>query len=195
MGTGDKMAINTILRSYKTERGEVNYPAVLSVPMDSRIPVLAKQDFPQIAGLITAALTLAFEGTNLKRFMSASQIVDLAETIIDSSNEDYLSMEDLMLFLQKFVRGEYGKMYESMDIPKFMQAFEDYRQERHTALITYKENQHLQYKGSGDANRISIKSELDEKFYSMANQLSSVKKELQEKVKENNNLKRNINLD
>lgn len=185
MVAGDKMQINIALRQYKTEYGAIDFPKVLSIDREQRIVELVKKDFPQMITIITAALTLAFEGLNLKRGMTSAQTVDLAEAIIDSSGEDMLAMEDLMLFLQKFVRGEYGAMYESMDIPKFMLSFENYRQERYTALLTIKENKHLELKAMGDGTRSSKKDDLDEHFYSMANQLTSLKSQLKHEKKKN----------
>ena len=128
MATGNKQEINLILRNYKNENGSVCFPALFALTY--RIPEMAKRDYIQTAVLISTALTLAFESMNLARPMNGSQITDLAETILDSSHEDNLSLEDVMLFLQKLIRGDYGKMYESMDIPKFMDFFEIYREER-----------------------------------------------------------------
>ena len=189
MATQDRMGIMIALKEYKTERGTVNYPMVLSIPKTQRLPELAKNDFKGIVGMITAALTLAFESMNLKRGMSAIQIMDLTEAILDSSTEDYLAMEDLMLFLQKLTRGEYGAMYESMDIPKFMLAFETYRQERHKTLLALKENRHLELKGLGGGERSVVKDEMDEHFFSMANRLSEMNQTLKATRKENQKLK------
>jgi len=87
--------------------------------------------------------------------MNADQIVELAETILDSSNEDRLALEDVILFLQGLIRGKYGALYESMDIPKFMEKFEVYREARHQALVRIKEERHSNYVASGDATRWS----------------------------------------
>lgn len=188
MVKSDKMGIMTALKQYKNNRGEVNYDVVLSIPKSNRLPQMAEKDFVSIVGLLSAALTLAFESLNLKRPMTDVQVVDLAETILESSTEDYLSMEDVMLFLQKFVRGEYGSMYESMDIPKFMQAFEIYRQRRHEAYLQIQENRHIAYKGIGGGDK-AVKSDLEERFYSLGNQLSEMKSKLSEVRKENQKLK------
>lgn len=185
----DRMGIMIALKQYKTDVGAVNYPKVLSIPISERLPELAKNNFVTIVKIVAAALTVAFEGMNLKRGMTEVQIADLAEAILDSSTEDYLSMEDLMLFLQKFIRGEYGAMYESMDIPKFMLAFEVYRQERHESLMEIRNNKHLESKGLGSSERTSKKDEIDEHFFNMANQISNMRDQLKETRKENQKLK------
>lgn len=105
--------------------------------------------------ILVAALTLAFEQMNLSRPMNEDQIIDLADTLIDSSNEDYFSIEDLILFLQGLTRGQYGMLYESMDIPKFMEKFEMYRQQRHDAYENIKYENQVNFKSMGDTERIS----------------------------------------
>lgn len=188
MAVSDKMGIMTALKPFKNIRGGVNYDLVLAIPRENRLPQLAQKDFKGVMGLLTAALTLAFESLNLKRPMNKVQLLDLAETILESSTEDYISMEDVMLFLQKFVRGEYGSMYESMDIAKFMQAFDVYRDERHEAYKLIQENKHLEYKGIGGGDK-AVKSDLEERFYSLGNKLSEMKDKLRDISKENKKLK------
>ena len=152
MEQGNRAEMNLILRQYK-DNGRINFPMVLSIPVTERIPMLAKQDFKRINMLVIGALTLAMESLNLKFPMNALQIVDLSEAIIDTAGEDNLSLEDLMLFLQNLTRGKYNPLYESMDVPKFMGKFEIYREERHQAMVQYRENKHLEYKALGDPSR------------------------------------------
>lgn len=189
MVNNDRMGIMAELKKYKADSGAIKHEVLLSIPKSQRLPELAKKDFLGIMGLITAYLTLAFEGMNLKRPMNKNQILDLGETILDSSTEDNLAMEDLMLFLQKLNRGEYGAMYESMDIPKFMLTFETYRQERYEALQCIRLNQHLESKSLGDANRTVEKSELEEKMYNLGSRLEEMKAKLRDVTKENKKLR------
>ena len=186
---GNKNGISIALRQYKTPAGVIKYKELLSIPTPERIAELAKNDFPKTCMVITAGLTLAFEGMNLKRGMNAIQILDLAEAIIDTASEDNLALEDLMLFLQKLVRGEYAPMYESMDIPKFMEKFELYREERHQQLHALRYEIHNQYKTMGDTEKTSKRTELDEHFSSMASRMSNLNQQLRETRKENRDLK------
>lgn len=192
MVAGDKLQVSTILRDYKTPQGVVKFDKVLSIPINERIPELAKKDFTNIIGIITAALTLAFEGMNLSRGMNPIQTLDLAEAVIDTAGEDNLAMEDLMLFLQKLVRGEYGAMYESMDIPKFMTAFEKYREERWQQLNNIRDEQATQHKVMGDTGKTNQVDELSEHFSKMADSMSRMSSELKATRKENIELKKNI---
>ena len=102
---------------------------------------------PKLADMIvTAGLTMALESMNLIRPMNEAQVMDLSMMVIETASEDNLALEDLMIFLQKLVRGHYGSNYESMDIPKFMSKFEEYRQERHQSIVRIREEQHAQHK-------------------------------------------------
>ena len=150
--SGNRQEINKALEPFKDGAG-YNYPEILSIP--ERLPEMAKNAYNDTLGLITVALTKAFQAMNLVRPMNADQIVDLAETILDSSNEDRLALEDVILFLQGLIRGKYGALYESMDIPKFMEKFEVYREARHQALVRIKEERHSNYLAAGDATRWS----------------------------------------
>lgn len=189
MEAGNKREVATILKQYKLPNGTAKFPAVFSIPTEQRIAAFASQDFTRANLVIIGALTMAFEAMNHKRGMNEFQILNLAEEIIDTSGEDNLSFEDLMLFLQNLVRGKYKIAYESFDIPKFMELFEIYRQERHLVILQYRENQHLQLKGLGDANRTSKGDPLSEHFSRLGDTISSLKSSLKETKKENNVLK------
>lgn len=152
--TGNKTDITLSLRGYKQPNGTVYYPALFQIPSSNRLPKLAEQDFGGTLSIVTAGITLAFESMNLVRGMNNSQIIDLAETILDSSIEDNLSLEDLMLFLQKLTRGDYGKLYESMDTPKFMEKLETYREERFQEITNIREEQAAQHKAIPVNDRI-----------------------------------------
>lgn len=187
MEQGNKVEMNLILRQYKNN-GQINFPMVLSIPSNERIPMMAKKDYTRINMLIIGALTLAMESLNTKRRLNEIEILDLSETIIDSSNEDNLSFEDLMLFLQKMTRGEY-KVPAELDIPKFMEIFEIYREQRHQELHEFRYNQHLQYKSLGDATRVSKSDLLSEHFASMGDRMSTMKEQISKLKQENYSLK------
>lgn len=144
--TGNKHELMAVLNEYKEPNGAVCFEKVLAIESAGRLPMLAKTDYAEVFASITAGLTLSFEAMNLTRSINDNQIIELTQTVLDTSNEDNLSLEDLMLFLQKLTRGEYGKLYESMDIPKFMEFFEKYREERFQALREIQYGQSVQHK-------------------------------------------------
>lgn len=188
MEVGDKQKVNLILRQFKDNSGCVNFPMVLKVPVSERIPELAKQDFGRINLLIIGAITVSFESLGLRKGLDADQILDLSEAIIDTSTEDNLSFEDLMLFLQKIVRGEY-EIGETMNIPKFMKVFELYREERWQELNRYRNEQHAQNKVLGDTGKTTQPDELSEHFSNFGSRIAEMKDSIRSLRDENKNLK------
>ncbi len=114
---GHHQEVNLILRQFKDEAGLIKFENVLTIPRSERIPALAKSDFKRILMLTIGAVTMAMKSLNQKNGLNEIQILDLSEAIIDTANEDNLAFEDLMLFLQKLVRGEYGAM---RGVPHYM---------------------------------------------------------------------------
>lgn len=161
---GNKQEIMLVLKNFKLQTGGVNFPVIFEIPSEHRLPQLAKQDYQQTFALVAGGLTLAFETMNLSRSINESQILELSDTVLESASEDNLSLEDLMLFLQKLTRGEYGKLYESMDIPKFMDMFEVYREERFQALRNIREEQYVSHKPDYSETRLSEQFKHDEQL-------------------------------
>lgn len=161
---GDKVALNKHLTSFK-EQGVVAFNRVLSIKTEDRIPALIKttegRDAVQIA--LTAAIKSAFSNFNLRLGLNEDQMIDLAEAIMDQSYEDNLALEDVLLFLQRLVVGQAGKVYDRMDIPTFFELFEGYRQERHEKLIQVRDEQHSQHRvqGRGATGNIELDGYVD----------------------------------
>lgn len=118
--------------------------------------------------IVCAGVTMAMESLNLSRPMNSNQIMDLTDAILETAEEDNLSVEDLLLFLQKLTRGEYGAMYESMDIPKFMLFFEKYREKRFQAVMAIRDEQTASHRPDYSDTRLSELSQRDEKLKHVA---------------------------
>lgn len=179
---GNKQEINIILKSFKNENGSVNFPALLQIPSTERLFSLAKKDYKKAASFVIVGITLAMETMNLNRPMSPNQIIDLVDAILESCEEDNLALEDLMLFLQKLTRGDFGVLYESMDIPKFMEKFEIYREQRFQSLNSIREEEHAQNSGLGDNNRTVAEDQLKTALDKFSGHLGSIK-DMKEKPK------------
>ena len=158
------MAISFHLSKFKN-RGLIAYDKILAISQNDRIPALVQKEDGREEVLIalTAALNSAFKNINLRVGLNEDQLIDLADAIIETSYEDYLSIEDVLLFLQKLLMGEMGKIYDRMDIPTFFEKFEIYRQQRHKALIRLREEQHVQNKSYGSPERYSDMSKEEER--------------------------------
>lgn len=156
-----KLEINLALKDYKTPTGQINFPAIFEIPSEYRITEIAKKDYKNTIAVLIAALTMAFESMNLIRPMNGSQIIDLADALIETSAEDNLALEDLLLFLQQLTRGAYGKMYEGMDMPKFILMLDMYREERFQSIHNIREEQAASHSHDRSDQRISEMNELD----------------------------------
>lgn len=142
-----------MLASFR-EKGEVKYERSLAIPMERRIPELTKtpEGRMQVSIAIASSMLSAFQHIE-KAKMSAETIKEIAEGIIDSSHEDQLSIEDVLLFLKDMLMGKYGKITGSLDMPAFFDLFENYRDERYKTIRKVRWEEHLSYKSLGDSNR------------------------------------------
>jgi hypothetical protein len=159
---GDKTAISLYLSRFK-ERNIIQFNKVFEISLADRLPEMASTEQGRYEVLIalTASLKSLFSNINLRVGLNEDQMIEIAEQIIDQSHEDNLALEDVLLFFQKFLVGEYGKIYDRMDIPTFFEFFEKYRQQRHEAILAIREEQHSQYKVMGMGNEPRNPIELD----------------------------------
>jgi hypothetical protein len=162
MEKSNRMEMNLILRNYKLPNGGVNYNQVLRIPSKDRMQALVvSEGYEKIHILLSAGIQVAMESLNLTNPLTPNQIVDLSDALIDTSSEDNLGIEDIVIFLQRLVRGEAGKLFNSMDIPKFMELFENYRQERHAEYLRVKEELNVQHKAMGSYR--GVRQDVDDK--------------------------------
>jgi len=182
LDTGNRDAVQEHLSLFRVN-GRVNYLKTMEIPSSERITALIQQDggFIRVAAAIVASLKSAMENLNLKYPLTEDQLIELSEMIIEESEYDYLALEDILLFLEKLVKGLAGTIYDRMDTPTFFVMFNDYRDKRHKVLVEYRENKHLEYKSLGDPSR-STKPEtiFEEHLASFSNKLQIMKDELKE---------------
>lgn len=138
--------------------GAVVYEKPLLIPRSERIPALASTQEGRYAVLtaLTASIGGAMGHMNLKYSMNADQILEIGNLIIDQASEDWLAIEDVLLFLQELLLGRMGKIYDRIDIPFFFELFETYRQKRYEALRKFRDEEQSQHKiqGAGSLPRM-----------------------------------------
>lgn len=151
----DNNAVNDQLSLYR-DRGLVDHTKTLAIPWEQRIPAIIQQPEGKmrVKAALSASLLSAF-GNIEKAKMSADQILDLTDAIIDSAQEDQLSIEDVLLFLKDLIMGKMGKITEKLDMPLFFELFEKYRDKRYRTLEAMRYEQHLNLKNMGHAPRSS----------------------------------------
>lgn len=153
--TGDQQLVKTMLRPFVTQSGATNYFELLRINSNQRIPALAKQNRKHLHKIISAQIEYTMKFFNLKNGLSLEQIFFLADTIIDDSESDNLSIQDVYLFCAKLAAGKMGKLYESLDVSKFMELFEVHRDERHQELMEARYEQQVNHKSMGPTDRES----------------------------------------
>ena len=143
----------------------MNYLSVINkIPLEDRLPALVnKYSKQKIAAILTVSLTACFEKMNLRYAMNADQIVELSDMVIESSEEDMLALEDVLLFLQQLVMGQMGKIYDRMDIPTFFEMFEIYRERRHKDYMNAKYERDVQFNAVPINERIVENSRIAER--------------------------------
>lgn len=150
MQTNKRLDIAAHLGQFK-QNGVINFRAVLSIESRQRIPQLILQEGGRNTVLIALSVALknALGNLNMKYHMNEDQLVELADLIIDQAHEDQLALEDVVLFLQKMLAGEYGEVEFKMDSPLFFKLFEAYRQQRHEELMNARYEQQANHKVAG----------------------------------------------
>lgn len=187
------MELNHELKKFKSPSGEILFEKLISLPIDQRIYKLVETDPESTIGVISVALTLAMETMNVTRRMNNAQIVDLAEAIADDSESDKIALEDLLLFLQRLTRGYYPELYEGIDQVKFLQRFNQYRDERWEEGIKIRDRKHEEFKQLGGnesyGNKRGDESAFGEYLSGFRNRIQAQKdeiKRLREQQKRNN---------
>jgi hypothetical protein len=151
----DDENLQMALASFRVN-GVIKYEKSLAIPMDQRIPELTKtpDGRKKVSIAIAASLLSAFQHID-KAKMAAATIREISEAIIDSSQEDQLAIEDVLLFLKELLIGKFGKIRDNLDMPSFFEYFEQYRDKRYQTLEAIRYEEHLNQKSLGHAPRSS----------------------------------------
>lgn len=150
----NQVEISKNIQQYK-QNGIVKFDSLLSVPFKDRLPGLVEQYGSQkIHALLVVMLTNFCNFYNVVRPMTAEQITSCAFEIMNSSSEDYLSIEDLTIFFDGAKSSKYGRVLDHLDQHVIFEMLETYRQERHTQYQNFKEEKQSNYKSMGDNFRL-----------------------------------------
>lgn len=141
IGEIQSKGININLPDY-IKGGKPEYKNLLSIERQYRIPELSKTSYKDVRNILAVVITSFVNSFNVKNNMNEKQVFDLAENIIETSNEDNLSIEDVIVFLKGAKMGRYGKVYDRLDEQVIFEMFERYRQERHEHILTLRNESH-----------------------------------------------------
>jgi hypothetical protein len=143
---------------------ERNYPKFTELlKIRERIPDLVKSVGTSDMGkIIMVEITKFINCYTVVRPMNADQIAQCAFALISTSEEDNLSLQDLVVFFEGAKQGKYGRVLDHIDQHTIFEMLEQYRNERHRQYLHIKEENDVQFKGLGDRNRTSDEYEAKE---------------------------------
>jgi hypothetical protein len=129
------MIANLVVKQYQA--GEtVKWDALLSIPLTDRIPGLmekfGKKTMYRLLVMIIREFFNSLVLTKAKKLTETKISVTACDLMI-SAHEDYLSLEDVILFLQRAKAGKYGVIKNLSSPVVFFDLLEQYRQDRHEA--------------------------------------------------------------
>jgi pantothenate kinase len=149
---------------YFSENNSVDYLKILKVPVSDRLPELSiKVGLGNMIKILMAEIVKFQNCYNVIRPMNPDQIAQCSFSIIQTAEEDFLSLEDVILFFEGAKQGKYGKVYDRLDQQIIFEMLEVYRDERHRVFIGYKDEQNAQYKATPVNDRIVFEMQQQEK--------------------------------
>lgn len=151
------MIANLVSQQYQKDN-VVRYDALLAIPFEDRIPGLIQKFGNKTMHKLLVMILREFIATlGFPRYKQPTdtQVSVLACEIMLSSYEDYLGLEDVILFLQRAKAGHYGAIKTLINTTAIMQLLERYRQARHQAYLKLKEQREAELKQSGPMVRIA----------------------------------------
>lgn len=121
-----------------------------------RLPDLVKTiGMADMGKILMAEITKFVNCYTVVRPMNADQIAQCAFALIATSEEDRLSLQDLVLFFEGAKQGKYGRVLDHIDQHLIFEMLEMYREERHRQYLNIKEENDVQFKAMGTTNRSS----------------------------------------
>jgi hypothetical protein len=148
--------------------GEPNFTELMKIPVSDRLPGLAeKLGVAELGKVLMAEITKFQLCYNVIRPMNLDQIAQCAFALIQTSEEDYLSLEDVIIFFEGAKQGKYGKIFDRLDQQIIFEMFELYRQQRHENLLRIKDEMSSQHKA------LPINDKLSDMFESEKDKMKS----------------------
>jgi hypothetical protein len=148
---------NLVVQNYQQD-GTVKYDALLSIPLSERIPGLIETYGKKTMHRLLLMILTQFNGQlplpRAKKLTDTKLSVAACELML-TAYEDQLSMEDVILFLQRAKAGLYGPIKNLVLTSVLLNKFELYRQARHDVFQKLKEARDAEFKNLGAVPRSS----------------------------------------
>jgi hypothetical protein len=177
---GDFLGIMSVSNQY-IERGVVQFDKILSIPACSRVPNLTHvYGFETLVKLVAVLLASFNNSLNLIRPMNDEQVIDCATDLVMTTEEDQLSVEDLVLFFKGAKEGKYGRILDRMDSQTVFAMMEEYREQRHREYVKIKDEKHANLKSMGPTERTNNPDPIAEKMCDLVGKIGRLKEQLKD---------------
>jgi hypothetical protein len=138
--------------------GVIDFEKLLSIPPQNRVPgLIAEFGMKRMHTLITVMLKEFCHAIKLPKSKKLSETGNKACAcdLIIAAEEDYLSLEDFVLFFEGAKEGRYGKFKNILTHFCIMEKLEMYRNDRYKIYQQLKEKKEGILKSIGPVNRTS----------------------------------------
>jgi hypothetical protein len=144
------MGVTMHMQTY-LQNGKIDFTGLMAVPSSNRIPALSKSNPMECMVAVNSATLMFLQSSGV----DANTSVMITSSILMESHEDNLAIEDVVIFLMKLNAGQYGKFFGAITPASFMEKFEEYRQERHEAILSIREEEQANHRAAGITERES----------------------------------------
>ncbi len=143
---------NLVRTQYETE-GNVQFDALLAIPAEERIPALTqaygKKTMHRLLVFLLTEFNQRLRLPAAKKLTPVKISVAACELMLESE-DDYLSLEDVILFLHRTADGRYGN-FKNLSVPSLLHKMEHYRQARHEVFQKMSAAKHARFKSALEA--------------------------------------------
>ncbi|TCJ11987.1 hypothetical protein EPD60_15625 [Flaviaesturariibacter flavus] len=146
---------NLVVQQYQ-QGHDVLWDKVLSLPFEDRIPGLMERYGKKTMHKLLLMILKEFVGQmNLAAYKrpTETRVSVAACELMLTAHEDFLGIEDIILFLQRARAGYYGPIKTLVNMNLLLIQLDRYRQERHEAYMKLKEKREAEYKQLGPIER------------------------------------------
>jgi hypothetical protein len=149
------MIAGLVMQQYQKAH-DVQFEALLSIPLEDRIPGLmekyGKKTMHKLLLMVLKEFVASMAMPAYKR-PTETRISITACEIMLSASEDYIALEDVILFLQRAKAGYYGAIKTLVNMQLVLQLMDRYRQERHQAYLKFVAGRETEFKHLGPVAR------------------------------------------
>jgi hypothetical protein len=137
---------------------DVLWEKLLALPLEDRLPgLMERYGKKQLHQLLLTLFKEFVASLKLPAYKcpNATQLSVCACELMLSANEDWLAIEDIILFFRRVEQTHYGPVKTLATMTMLVQSLEQYREERHAAYTCLRDARNAAYKEFDQAERMA----------------------------------------